>query len=623
MKQGIFYNSAAAKCSVYEIGRMCYDTLKTATTYSLDYSEARVFEPKYDFAVFNHHEATCNWMTREMFSDYKGKTFCIVSQVMINTRETKDVIAKAPKFFDFYIVLDPTVQQSNNIYGFPRPILPCVSPPFPPSPPAVVIGSVGFATPGKEWHSMVQAVQDEFDTALVRFHIPAATYVGNHQECVAEIRAKCAKIIKKPGIRLEITCHAMARQEIVAWCAQNTINCFFYRREETVSCSLSASTDYALASGRPILVTNDQTFRHLLTYVKPFPTMKIKEAIASTGSIVKKIGEDWCTEHFVAKFNLLLSQAFLPKRKGVFYNSIEAKCSIYESGRMCYNALKTSQNYTLHYNESKTFNGNGYDFAIFNHHPATCNWMRPEMFRNYSGKTFCIVTEVTFHGPSPIQRSPDYYNHYIVLDPTVRETAKIHAFPRPLEEIDYSSLPNAEERGYPVIGSFGFATPGKDWHTIVEAVQAEYDTALVRFNMPFASYVPGNQERIDQAMAACKKILKKPGIKIELTHTYMTPRELIRWCARNTINCFFYHREVTTPAGLAAVTDQAVSSGRPLLVTRDQTFRHLLTYIKPFPDIGIKQAIASSHEQVRRMRQDWNPTNFAAKFERILFAPLY
>ena len=64
---------------------------------------------------------------------------------------------------------------------------------------------------------------------------------------------------------------------------------------------------------------------------------------------------------------------------------------------------------------------------------------------------------------------------------------------------------------------------------------------------------------------------------------HLSKEELILFCKKNTINCFFYYRQHIFKSGLAAVTDQAIVSGKPLLVTYDNTFRHIHKYIDYYP----------------------------------------
>ena len=116
----------------------------------------------------------------------------------------------------------------------------------------------------------------------------------------------------------------------------------------------------------------------------------------------------------------------------------------------------------------------------------------------------------------------------------------------------------------------------------------------------------------------CNQIIRKPGIKLKITTDNLSKIELIKLCSTKTINCFFYNRESMFRSGLAAVTDQAISSGRPLLVTSDRTFRHIHTYLDYYPNIGIKEAIKKNKEGVLKMKNDWSQKNFLLKFEQIL-----
>jgi hypothetical protein len=117
----------------------------------------------------------------------------------------------------------------------------------------------------------------------------------------------------------------------------------------------------------------------------------------------------------------------------------------------------------------------------------------------------------------------------------------------------------------------------------------------------------------------CSNIITKPGIKLKITHDILSKSDLIKLCSNQTINCFFYNRQHLYSAGLSAVTDQAISSGRPLLVTSDRTFRHIHKYINYFPNISLKEAIEQTQSGVLQMKTEWSCHNFLLKFEKILF----
>jgi hypothetical protein len=304
--------------------------------------------------------------------------------------------------------------------------------------------------------------------------------------------------------------------------------------------------------------------------------------------------------------------------RGIFYNSRKSLCSIWESGKMCYDALIKSDKYILDYSEEDSLDFS-YDFVVVNQHYYVNNWMNEDMVRHFNKPVFCIVTEVSF-SLDPLEIIPKYYTHYIVLDPTIQETDKLYSFGRPLEDFDSSNVDNKLiNYDVPTIFSFGFATHGKEWHKIIELVQNEYDYADIHFNIPRGTYVYYHEDKIDGIIDLCKNAVKKEGIHLTITHDNISKEEIIKICSTKTINCFFYNRQHISPTGLAAVTDQAIASGRPLFITSDRTFRHLHKYIDCYPGITIKEAIEKTQEGVLKMKDDWSSSNFLKKFEKILF----
>lgn len=300
--------------------------------------------------------------------------------------------------------------------------------------------------------------------------------------------------------------------------------------------------------------------------------------------------------------------------KGIFYNSKKALCSIYETGLMVYDCIKKSPFYSLSYTEDRNFNYD-VDFAIVNEHFTVNNWITKENVKKFNKPIFCIVTEISF-SDNYIDKSPNFYTAYFLLDPSIDEKNNIYGFPRPLKEYKIKQYP---QNDIPIIGSFGFPTVGKEWHKIVEETQKCYDKAIIRFNIPHATYVPNSQTEINNIILQCKNVLYKPDIIIQLSNKNFTEQELIDWCSQNTINCFLYNREHIFNSGLCATTDQAIISERPLLISNDKTFRHIHKYLDYYPNISIKDAIESTSDSVKKIKEEWSSKNFQNKFQNILF----
>ncbi len=303
--------------------------------------------------------------------------------------------------------------------------------------------------------------------------------------------------------------------------------------------------------------------------------------------------------------------------RGLFVNNKKAQDSIYESGLMVFNCLKLSENFSIDYFtlsiDERTI-PIGYDFYLFNYHPSTMAWMDTSILKKIPGLVLTIVLEILPN--DPFVMCPDNHFHgYCVLDPRMRiKNKKVFAFPRPLDP--FTLIKPYIEKEIPVIGTFGFATKGKGFHHVVDAVNKEFDKAVVKINIPFGDFVPDSEAYAKYLATLCIQRAKQ-GIEVKVTHDYMQKAELIEWCGQNTLNCFLYDRNIP---GLAATTDQAIVSERPLSVSQNDTFRHILEYIPPYPKLSLKEAIDKSIPWVKQMQLNWSPKSFTEKFEDMLKA---
>lgn len=309
------------------------------------------------------------------------------------------------------------------------------------------------------------------------------------------------------------------------------------------------------------------------------------------------------------------------KLRGLFINPVKANCSISESGYMIYQCLLQSDKYNLDYLEIDEENRKipaTYDFYAFNYHHARMAWLDTRDIRRLPGLKITFVLEALPNDPFVLCPKEDF-DAYCVLDPTMHVLDnRVYTFPRPLE-IARNSIVYQEQK-IPIIGSFGFATPGKGFELVVDAVNREFDTAIIKINIPPGAFAdPGTWELHKRNYAEyleelCVKVAKK-GIEVIITHDYMTKDQLIDWCSKNTLNCFLYNR---MQPGLSATTDQAISSGRPLAISTNETFRHIHQYIKPYPFRSLKESIQYSQPEVLRLQDEWSPKKFVYKFEKVL-----
>ena len=305
------------------------------------------------------------------------------------------------------------------------------------------------------------------------------------------------------------------------------------------------------------------------------------------------------------------------KPRGLFVNPAAASCSIHESGQMAHRCLRLSDRFDLDYAEVDQNHrriGAGYDFYVFNYHHVTMAWLDTAALGCLGAPKITFVLEVL--PGDPFSLCPrDAFDAYCALDPTMHSRdRRVYAFPRPLEVASAATLAREVAGDVPVIGTFGFATRGKGFERVVRAVNAEFERAKIRLNIPFGDYADKARTYAHELAENCRR-LAKPGVEVVVTHDFMPKEELIGWCRENTLNCFLYDRNM---AGLAATTDQAVSSGRPLAVSANATFRHLIDYVQPYPMRSLRESLERSPEEVTRMQRDWAPEKFAHRFEQVL-----
>lgn len=303
--------------------------------------------------------------------------------------------------------------------------------------------------------------------------------------------------------------------------------------------------------------------------------------------------------------------------KALFINSSNKHCSIHESGKMIFDCLKLSKAYAFDYIEidrEQPFIPTGYDLYLFNYHEGTMSWLKFKFLKKVFGYVMTIVLEIAPDDPFPFNVKQGDFNVFCVIDPTIKSNNKdIFSFPRPLER---TQSINRQENQIPIIGSFGFPSHGKGFDKVVEAVSKEFDTAIVRINMPKGDFMPPYEynEMMNYWKNLCNQKAKN-GIKVEITSDFMDKNELIKWCSENTLNCFLYDRNCP---GLSATTDQALASGAPLALSSNPTFRHILEYLKPYPESSLKDSIEKSADIVKKIQNDWSQEAFAKRFDDMI-----
>lgn len=315
--RGLFVNVPEANCSIYESGRMTFGCLALSDRYELEYLEideyARDIDTRFDFYAFNYHHVRMSWLDPASVRRLPGLKLTFV----LETLPGNPFVLCPPDAFDIYCVLDPTMPEvDGRVYAFPRPLE--TPPPLPAyvEPSVPVIGTFGFATLGKGFELVVDAANREFDRAVVRINIPPTMFAYRPRFSLArkeyaQVLGDLCRKTAKPGVDIVITHDYLTKPDLIRWCAENTLNCFLYNRNAP---GLSATTDQAIVSGRPLAVSADPTFRHIHPFIRPYPEQNLRASIASSAGGVRAMREEWTPRNFASQFEQVL------RDQGMFSN---------------------------------------------------------------------------------------------------------------------------------------------------------------------------------------------------------------------------------------------------------------------------------------------------------------
>ncbi|MFT3916971.1 MAG: methyltransferase domain-containing protein [Anaeromyxobacteraceae bacterium] len=635
--RGLFVNPKKAQCSIYESGRMMYECLRRSPRYDLEWREIDEADPAipggYDFYAFNYHHVTMGWLDLSSLARLgKAPRFTFVLEV-----NPGDPYVLCPKDrFDAYLPLDPSlVHPDPKVIPFPRPVEPAVTLTPYVEPEVPVIGSFGFGTPGKGFELVVEAVNREFERAKVRINIPPGTYADPftqviHARSYPEHLGELARAVAKPGVEVEITHRFMEDQELIAWCSQNTLNCFLYNRDQP---GLSATTDQAIASRRPLAVGTNPTFRHIHPYLRPYPYRSLKEAIALSPPEVLRMGEDWAAERFAARFEEVLARfALLPapsstvalrtppaveRRKVLVVNHPEKECGIHQYGEDITRALLRAERWEAFYAECsgeaelrRAVGAVKPAIVLYNHYPATMPWLTAKITRSLPGVQAGIMHEVTQEAADAADDA--LFDFHLCPDPTLIERNPVALRIPRLVPTYVNTQRLVPERLR--IGSFGFPFEDKGFVRLVERVQQEFDEAEVRIHMPPNAIVAGVPDLAER----CRAAATKPGIRVVTNEVFADRREVMDFLASNHMNVFLY--DVHKRAGISSVVEKAIAAGRPVAVSKAGMFRHV-HHLSPsicVEDRSLRDILASGYAPLVPCLLDWQEPAFVKGVEEVL-----
>ncbi|MEW6511319.1 MAG: methyltransferase domain-containing protein [Bacteroidota bacterium] len=304
----LFVSHAARRCGVHQFGLSTSAVLQGSRRYAFIYREcsspaelsAAVEEVEPRAIIYNYTPVTLTWLNREVVQRIPLPHVGILHE---GTQRTADELDT--DLFHYHIAPDPTLLLNNSIVYKTGRVIPSYRNRTP-VPRIPTIGSFGFGIQGKGFDTVIRKVQEEFDRAVIRLHIPINDIVDRDGTQAAETAARCKALIAKPGIRLVLTHNFLSNAQLLDFLAGNTLNAFFYSTYE--GRGISSVTDYALAVRRPLAISRSVMFRHLFD-VRPsicIEDTSLRQIIKNGTAPLTEAAADWTAENLIWDYERII-----------------------------------------------------------------------------------------------------------------------------------------------------------------------------------------------------------------------------------------------------------------------------------------------------------------------------
>lgn len=254
--------------------------------------------------IYNWHPATLPFIDKE-FTRRMGSP--AVPAIGFFHEITADAAnAVRDDIFDCWICGDPTLQTDNPYIfksGRPLPVYENTK-----SAPAIpTIGSFGFGFPNKGFARLAALVQQQFDEAVIRLHIPfSAFFDPDGREALARVDEARAQI-KKPGIGIEASHSLLSKEGLLDFLAANSLNAFLY---DDMYRGIASTVDYALVVDRPIAITRSYMFRHLWNATPSILVEErtLPEILAAGTAPLDRFKQAWSAKSLATEYETILDR---------------------------------------------------------------------------------------------------------------------------------------------------------------------------------------------------------------------------------------------------------------------------------------------------------------------------
>ncbi len=327
----------------------------------------------------------------------------------------------------------------------------------------------------------------------------------------------------------------------------------------------------------------------------------------------------------------------------LFVTHMPKQCGVYEFGKNVFNAVSVSNKYKFIKTECESIkelksyiDNHKPDAIIYNYHPSVLPWLCTKIskgvYRNNLADIKLIQIGIIHEITQEVADTATDYGNKFILGRSQKKLSSLFDFyigadptlllKNPLVFKTGRLIPSYKKQvkvpDVTTIGSFGFATPNKGFEQLVKRVNEEFDKAIIRLNMPAADFGDSDGNNAKLIASNCKYLITKPGIQLEVSHTFMSDGELLDFLAGNSINVFMYQDK--KGRGISSAVDNALAVKRPVAVSKCPMFRHILG-AKPsvcVEDNSLKIILANGFSPLEKLTRNWTAENLVWDYERIL-----
>lgn len=320
---------------------------------------------------------------------------------------------------------------------------------------------------------------------------------------------------------------------------------------------------------------------------------------------------------------------FISQTTGKINDSTNSYCGVGLRGELTSNILITEK--SLKYKFVREFldsdaeleiaiNKHQPSVIVYNYHFMTMQWANNQDLRNKYSNIKHVMIHYDLQQSHIDTFNPADFNgfKYIITDNETLNVDSRHVF-KVTRSLPYSDIINDETRTdiIPIIGFQGFGLQHKGISHLANQIQSEFDEAIFRLHMPCSYYVDRNGAEARQRIVEIRNIIKKPGIKIEVSDTFLSDQGIVQWLNSNTVNCYFI--DTLPGSGIASSPDYAIAARRPIAVNKSNMLSNLHN-LEPSIEIeknSLKQIIANGIAPLLPVYDKYKQQNVLRDYEHI------